>query len=109
MLDQEARISSLVRDELKAKTLGNMGFGYAVGHGFGTVPGPDNQVYLGPLWVVTITMRNPLVGQPDIAHSLAIPGPLPPDKFFREVVQRLAEACAETHDRAIEIPQEVKK
>src|SRR5215813_2320522 len=101
MADHGARVAGIVRDELKSLPFGGQ-FSYAVGHSWGTVPIQGDQVYVGTLWVITVSLRNPLVGEPDIAQSVPVAGPVPPDHIFRQATRMLAGACRKEHARALE-------
>jgi hypothetical protein len=107
MIDQIARITGIVKGEVKKRAL-NLPAGYFVGPAFGPVPvqGQAGQMQLGPVWVVTVTMANPLLGQTDIAQSVPIPGVLPPDEAFRVITGKLFESCLAEYDKALgkEIP-----
>lgn len=105
MIDHITRITGLVKDELHKLTLGKETVGFAVGHVFATVPLDPNsgRMYVGPLWVLLVTMRDPRLGYPDIAQSLPVFGALPPDSLFREIVATLLGACRKEHDEALKV------
>ena len=90
MIDQQQRITTLVKDELakQAVALGldKSQVGYAVSPTFAPVAGPDGQPGLFYCWVVTITLRVPLVGYPPMLVPVIVPAPLgtlPKDDDFR--------------------------
>ena len=112
MADQAQRINATVRHALAdaadklAPEYGSFdreSIGYAVGHFFGTVPIPDGTAYLGPAWIITLTMRNPLLGNPDIAPAMPIPGAMPTDNTIRQAVTALL-AESRQADRRVRRP-----
>lgn len=90
MIDQHQRLSGVVKDEL-AKAAAALGVdksqvGYFVGPSFAPMQQPDGQVGLMFSWVVTVTLRIPLLGYPAISFPVVIPTPplaLPNDDAFR--------------------------
>lgn len=90
MIDQHQRLNGVVKDEL-AKVAASLGIdknqvGYFVSPSFAPVQQPDGQIGLMFSWVVTVTLRIPLLGYPAISFPVIIPTPpgaLPDDDAFR--------------------------
>lgn len=90
MIDQQQRLSGVVKDEL-AKAAASLGVdksqvGYFVSPSFAPMQQPDGQVGLMFSWVVTVTLRIPLLGYPPVGFPVVIPTPpgtLPADDAFR--------------------------
>src|ERR1035438_4388804 len=85
MIDHAAHINSLIKTQLKTVSLGNLGVGFVVSHGYAPVPVPGNpdQKTLGPAWIITVTAKSALIGYPDIVLEAVLPGILPPDEHFQ--------------------------
>jgi hypothetical protein len=104
MIDQMAHVTGVVKGELGKLTMGKESTGCAVGYSFGTVPvDKEGQVYIGPLWMVLVSMRHPLIGYDDIALSLPVLGVLPSDSVFRQMTGRLLGECRKARDEALKI------
>lgn len=102
MIDHVARITDVVKSELNKQTLAKETVGYAVGLAFGTVPiETSGQIYVGPLWMVAITMRSPLLKHEDIQRALPVFGIEPDDSLFRQVVGRLLAECRKEYDESL--------
>lgn len=101
MIDHAAHINGLVRVQLKTVSLGSLGVGFVVSHGYAPVPVPGNpdQKTLGPAWIITITAKSALIGYPDIVLEAVLPGILPPDEHFRAVVDRIYEASQKEQEK----------
>ena len=95
MIDHAAHINSLIKTQLKTVSLGNLGVGFVVSHGYAPVPDGHGQQTLGPAWIITVTAKSALIGYPDIVLEAVLPGILPPDEHFRVVVDRIYEATQE--------------
>lgn len=97
MVDQVQRLTEIVRDEIKKVALRD-DVGFAISQGFAPVPQPGGGMGLGPCWLVTVTLRNPLLGNPDIAQCAPIPGVMPPEQAFRVTVSALLDGCRSDRD-----------
>jgi hypothetical protein len=95
VIDQRQRLETLVKDAIAdaaVKLASEYGLvnrdtiAYEVGHSFGLLPIPGQaDTFLGPVWVITLTMRNPLIGYTDLISPIPIPGnPFPGDAVFRQ-------------------------
>jgi hypothetical protein len=91
MVDQEARIRSIVRDELKKLALGEL-VGYSIGQCAGMLP-MEQGMAVAAFWLVNVTMRNPEIGGRDISKQKLVLGSLPPDESFQIAVKEALEEC----------------
>jgi hypothetical protein len=97
--DQAQRINAVVSDALAS----HEDISYAVGHFFGSVPIPNGTAYIGPAWIITLTMRSPLLGNPDIAPAMPIPAAIPTDGTIRLAVAALLTECLKRHQAILDM------
>ena len=104
MIDHARHIENVVKDAL-VTTCAKLGIdksevGYAVGGhgGMGLLPVGPGQITPSPLWVVMLSLRSKLLGQPPVADSVGVPGILPPDIAFRGLVEELLKALSDKRD-----------
>ena len=104
MIDQQQRLSGVVKDEISklAPTLGvdKSQVGFAVNPTFAPVAQPGGQTGLYYAWVVTITLRVPLLGYPPVLMPVIVPSPLgtlPSDNDFRGAVKMGLENASKTY------------
>jgi hypothetical protein len=62
---------------------------------------------LGHSWLVTVSVPNPLLGNPAIAVSLPINGVAPPDQIFEQCAEFLYQKCVEEKDKLMQKPTAV--
>lgn len=102
MIDQDNRVRSVVKDELGKIALGDkhaVGFAVVVGV-FAPVPDPSTgQMGIGPATAITVTVRSPLLGQPDIAITIPVPSAAPPDQLVRMAVAKCLESARAERDK----------
>lgn len=96
MIDHAAHFEQVVKDEL-AKACQKLGIdnkqaGFAIG-GFGSsgivVDNNSGETMVIPMWSVTLSLRNLLLGLPPTSANLPVPGVLPQDEHFRATVSVL--------------------
>jgi hypothetical protein len=109
MIDQTERLTGIVRGELTAIAtphgVSKTDLGYSVTQVFAPMPGPNGQVGLFLCWVVTVTLRLPLLGKDPVAFPILIPGPIASDQAFRESAKQALEKAIEMRDDAMrEVP-----
>jgi hypothetical protein len=82
------RVTDLVRGEIKKLAMGEP-VGLTVAHGFVPIQTPQGmQLTIG--WIITADMRNPLLGQDQIAFTGIIPcqpGYMPTDRAFKDTAK----------------------
>ena len=108
MIDQQTRVSTIVKDEL-AKAAAKLGVdktqvGFYVGPTFAPVAGPDGQTGLFYSWVVTVTLRLPLLGYPAILVPVIVTAPLgtmPQDDAIRGAVTMGLENASKTYQEVM--------
>jgi len=91
MIDHQARIRNVVKDELKKVSLGQI-VGYAVSPTVipvMTQQGPQPK----PGWMVMISLRTTNLGYPEVMQSELLVGGMPPEDSFRESVGNLFQKC----------------
>lgn len=101
MINHRQRLEDLVRTELKKVSLNSGGAGFSMGQFLGPYPTGE----IGPYWLMTITIKNPMVGYTDIAQTGLIPGDMPPDQMFVTMVSALFDKCKETETQLLEKPK----
>lgn len=95
------RLYGVVFQKIKSIAL-NQPFECDVSACYAPVLGPNGQVAgLKHSWLVTVSIPNPIVGNPEIAVSYPIQGVVPPDFFFEDIAQKLYENCLEQKDNAL--------
>lgn len=102
MIDHNTRILGLVKATLKRHAIGQP-CGCAIGHGFVLV---GNGVALG--WTITVTMPNPMIGEPEIGSSVSVPGLLPVDQAFEDITVHLLGECRKQADEKTAMPVEAQ-
>lgn len=91
--DHSTRLWKVCNDALLKASLGEP-YGVAVEFTFAPfVNGEGMVVGLEPAWFVIVTIRSPLVGEPDIGHGIPVFGVMPSDKTFREIATGLLDQC----------------
>lgn len=102
MIDQTARVTALVRDALKKNSFGEA-VGYAVSQTFGPVQFPDGSTKLLPIWLVTVTIPNPLIGSLDYSFQAIIPfhDGMPGDEVFIHSATATLEVLRQKKDEAL--------
>jgi hypothetical protein len=96
-----ARLYSLVYQKVKSLAL-NQPFECDVSACYAPIIGPENQVMgLKHAWLVTVSIPNPVLGNPEIAASYPIQGVVPPNPFFEDIAQKLYESVMEQKDKAL--------
>jgi hypothetical protein len=111
MIDHFTHVLSVVKEELAKVSLANgvdkslVGF---VVSALGPTPiqTPGGAAMINGAWLVTVTLRTELIGQPPIPAPVIIPGPMPDDADFRGAVGMAVKACVEARDKLMrgEIP-----
>jgi hypothetical protein len=101
MIDHGQRVNGLVKGSLKKYALAKgASVGFNVVQGFGPIVGPDSQIIgTGPVWFVTVTLKNPIIGQRDISHMFPIPGTMPSDHVFESVARDLLNECLDDESK----------
>lgn len=108
MINHATRIDGLVKAHLKTVALG-ADTGYAVAQGFAPQLNEAGQVVgFVPAWLVTVTLRNTLLGQPDFVRLTPVPGMLPSDDMFRQAVATLFEILCQEQAEATRVPVGLK-
>lgn len=100
MIDQDKRITELVASALKKVSLGEE-VGYSVGPCFAPMQLPNGQQAVIYSWIISVTMRSPLLGEPNIAYQAIIPcepGRFPPDKAFTDSVKMAMDGVRKIYD-----------
>lgn len=107
MIDQQARIVSLVKTELHKAALGEQ-IGWSVFRALTPAQGPDGQIALMPVWVVAVSLRNPLLTHDDYEFPVVIPAQLsvPPDKAFTESAHMALDKVLEMRDLEMHGPKQ---
>lgn len=62
---------------------------------------------LGHSWLLTVSIPNPLLGNPAIAVSLPINGVAPPQQIFEQCAEFLFQKCMEEKDKLMKKPAAV--
>ena len=98
MIDIHAHVEGLVRDQLtkacRATGIDDSVAGYAVGgHGQLMAMANGESIGFAAGWLVTVSLRSRLLGQPPVAASVPVPGVMPSDDDFRAVVDKLVEVA----------------
>jgi hypothetical protein len=57
-----------------------------------------------PSWLVTLTLRNVLLGQADFTRMSSLTGMIPPDEAFDQAVSALFELVCQERDKAMRVP-----
>lgn len=106
MIDQLARVTGVFRDSLKKVALGHP-VGYIVAYGFGPVKLETGETKLLPAFIITVTLPNPLIGQPDFSLPAIIPAyaGMPNDKSIKETAEAALEMIRQMADEALRITQ----
>lgn len=100
MIDHACRITGLVKGALGKLT--SEPVGYAVSQTIGPALDPaTGQGGLGPVWLVMVTVRSTLLGYPDVALALPVPGLLPADKDITDLTARLYRECVAARAKLI--------
>lgn len=97
-VDHRRRIYRLVDDEVRRLAMGEP-YGLIVEFTYAPKPMPDGS--LGgfmPAWVVVLTLKSKLLGQPDVQDGMAIFDVLPPDAAFRVDLPALLENVRQKRD-----------
>jgi hypothetical protein len=110
MQDHTQRLGNVVKDALKEEALLGEQYGYNVVQGLCETPTAVDEAgnvsatsrVLG--WTVTVSMKNPLLGYPDIALAAPLPAVLPPDVYFRTTAKQLLIAVRQKRDEAAKMP-----
>lgn len=98
------RLNGVVRAKVKA---------LAFGQSFGTdvsacyAPAINEQGQMSGLvhsWLVTVSLANPMIGQPELAVSLPIQGVIPPDTIFEQATEMLFKAVNEERAKLLAKP-----
>lgn len=109
MTDHTTRLQTVVKGALTENALVGETYGYNVVQGLCVQPsgtGAGTQLVLG--WTLTVSMRHPLIGYPDIAMAAPLPGVLPPDDMFRQLSKALIQAVREKRDEEMKVSRVVK-
>lgn len=109
MIDQVTRLGTMIKDEIGKLAIGyglnSNDVGYSVTQAMVPRPGPDGNQGMFMDWVVTLSLRVPILGtdKPTLMFPVVVPSPvlgfMPPDQAFRESVkmalEKLNEMCQE--------------
>lgn len=102
-VNHQKRLEGVINEAVKKVALTEP-FGYAVSFTFAPPIDQDGTpiqgVPLVPSWWVFVSIRNSLVGQPDLGNGFAINGVLPPDDAFRFVAAGLFQKCMKDREKA---------
>lgn len=113
MIDQQARVHSIVKGKLKQVALSrNSLVGCLVVYGTVLCPPADNphgESKLQTGWHVMVTMRSPIVGESDVGASIPIPGVMPPDVVFEQATEYLFGEVYKLWEKRKQTPQMVGK
>ena len=91
--DHTRRLYRAADDALRKAAMGEP-YGLAVEFTFAPVMGPGGQpTGLGPAWFVIVTIRSPIVGEPDLGHGIPVHGVLPAEQTMAEVAVDLLKLC----------------
>jgi hypothetical protein len=101
-VNHQKRIEGLVDQALKEVAIKEP-YGYVVSMTFAPPVDGDGSPMMNkphvPSWWLFVSIRNNLVGQPDIGNGFAINGLMPPDQVFRYVAQGLFHKCLQDKDK----------
>jgi hypothetical protein len=98
------RLNGIVRAKVKSLALGQS-FGYDVSACYAPQLNDQGQMSgLAHSWLVTVSLPNPLVGQPDMAVSLPVNGVVPPEPIFEKAAEMLYSKLAEEKDKLMAKP-----
>lgn len=98
------RLSGVVRAKLKSIAL-SQPYGYDVSACYAPQINEQGQMTgLAHSWLVTVSIPNPMIGQPALAVSLPINGVVPPDPIFEKAAEMLLEKVKEEKDKLMAKP-----
>jgi hypothetical protein len=106
MIDQTAHVTVVVKDALKLAAFGEP-VGYAVSQTFGPVQFQDGSTNILPIWLITVTLPNPNIGQLDFSFQAIIPfhDGMPKDEVFRQSATATLEVLRQKKDAALRVVQ----
>ncbi len=99
-MDITQHLTNVIKDEITMhKRLGEFP-GYNI-----TQTGQVTEDGLAIAWLLTLSLKNPLVGQPDLALAVPIPAVVPTDEMVRQVVAQVMPKLYEEKDKAVATPK----
>lgn len=100
-VDHHRRIYRLVDDHLKQLAMGEP-YGLIVEFSYAPKIGGGGQFEgFMPGWVVAVTLKSKLLGQPDVEDGVVIYGLLPPDDALRQHTGAVLEAVRAKRDQQL--------
>ena len=87
--EHSPRIHRVINAALKTAAMGEP-YGFFAEYVFAPVRDKDGIIIdLAPAWFVLVTIKSPLIGEPDLGHGFPVYGVLPTDDAFRETAVNL--------------------
>jgi hypothetical protein len=102
LIDKAAHYDQMARDELrKVSFSAKESVGWSVQQMFAPMPGPNGQMGLFLCWVVTVTLKAPLLGYEDLAFPVLIPGTMANDQAITESTSTAFTKVIEMRDKLL--------